>query len=434
MLHLPARSLARAVLAAGLMIVPGAAALAAPLAVNAPPASGQGEALGGAYRAGLAALVAGRLDEAQQSFEAATKADPRSAAPLLGLAEVALQRKKPYDALARIRQALTVAPNDSAAHASMGRYLAMTGNVKDAEQSLRKAIELDDRSMRPRMDLADVLSSQKRWPEAAALYQAVIGAEPTHAGAHYALGLAYAQLGRADDARTALLKSAELDPKAPLPHVALARWHGGRKEFPQALASVGKALERNPKSVDALLLRGDLLDASGDVAAAVGAYEKAAQALPGQPAPLLRVAMLHHRQGDTAKALPIYIKAADLDPKNPLVLNNIADIYSQRKDGLADAERWANKALAVAPKSAEVLDTLGWIQRAKGNLTAARTSLEKASQFDPSSGETLYRLAQVQADLGDKAKARQSLQAAMKAKSPIASAEAARKLQAELGG
>lgn len=433
MLFLAVSPYIKASFAGALLVLSAEATLAGPLAVNAPPTSGQGETQGSAYHAGLTALVAGRLDEAQQYFEAAAKADSQSAAPLLALAEVALQRKKPYDALARIRQALTVAPNDSASHASMGRYLVSTGNAKDGEQSLRKAIALDEKAMRPRMDLADVLASQRRWPEAVAIYQAVIAAEPRHAGAHYALGLAQAQLGRADEARAALQKSAELEPQAPLPHVALARWHGGRKEFPQALASVSEALKRSPKLMDALLLRGDLLDASGDAAGAVGAYTQAAQALPGQPVPLLRVAMLHHRSGDVAKALPLYIKAADLDPKNPLVLNNIADLYSQRKDGLAEAERWANKALAVAPKAAEVHDTLGWIQRAKGNLPAARASLEKASQLDPSSGETLYRLAQVQADLGDKAKARQSLQAALKAKSPIASAEAARKLQAELG-
>lgn len=430
----PSRPGAHARLLGVLLAAAACGASAGPLAVNPPPQVEAGPAQGAAYRAGLAALVAGKLDEAQRSFEAAVKAEPRSAAPLLGLAEVAFQRKRPYDALARVQQALAVAPNDAAAHASMGRYLVMTGKPREAEASLRKAVELDALAMRPRMDLADLLASQRRWPEAVPLYEAVIAAEAKHAGAHYALGLAYAQTGRLDDARTALQKSAALDPRAPLPHVALARWHGGRKEYPQALAAVGAALERNPKLSDALLLRGDLLDASGDAAGALGAYEQAAKALPQMPGPLLRIAMLHHRTGDTAKALPMYIKAADLDPKNALVLNNIADIYGHRKDQLAEAERWANKAVAAAPKAAEVHDTLGWILRAKGNLPGARAALEKAAQIDPNNGETLYRLAQVYADQGDKARARQAIDAAMKARTPVVSAEPARKLLADVGG
>ncbi len=419
---------------AALLAAGAASALAGPLATNAPPDTGYEKPLGEAYQAGLAALVAGDLDQAQKAFEAAAKAEPRSAAPLLGQAEVAFRRKKPYDALARIKEALETSPNDSAAHASMGRYLLVTGKPKEAEQSLQKAIQLDSRAVRPRIDLADLYAGLRQWKAAVPLYEAALALQPQHAGAHYALGLAYGQHGQADKSKASLDKAWTMDPNNPLPGIALARWHASRKELPQAQAALDEALKRDPKNLDALLFRGDLMDAAKDVNGALGAYDQAAKVHPQSPAPLLRQAMLLHRTGQEAKALPVYIKAADLDPKNPLVLNNIADIYSQRKDGLADAERWANKALAVAPKSAEVHDTLGWIQRAKGNLPAARASLERANQLDPTNGETLYRLAQVQADLGDKAKARQALQAALKAKSPIGSAEAARKLQTELGG
>ncbi len=409
-------------------------AFSGPLAVSPPPAKAYEAPLGEAYRAGIAALAEGKLDDAQRAFEQAVKADHRAPAPLLGLAEVAFQRKKPYDALARIKEAIDTDPNYSAAHAAMGRYLQITGKPKDAEASLRKAVQLDERAFRPRIDLADQLAGQGRWAEAVPLYEACIAIDPQHGGAHYALGLAYSQVGKADPSRAMLEQAARLDTKAPLPHIALARWHGGRKEYPQALAAVGEALKRGSKNLDALLLRGDLLDASGDAAAALGTYDEAAKSVPQSAAPQLRIAMLHHRTGQEAKALPAYLKVVDLEPKNGLALNNIADIYSRRKDGLNEAEQWAVKAVAAAPKAADAHDTLGWIQRAKGNLGAARASLEKANQLDPRSGETLYHLAQVYADQGDRAKARKTMQAAMKAPLAPASAEPARKLLAELGG
>jgi len=407
-------------------------ALAEPIVGNHPVAAI--DPLGESYRAGLTALVAGKLDEAQIAFEAAAKADPRSPAPLLGLAETAFKRNRLDDALARIKEALAVSPNDSTVHATMGRYLLITGKPKDAEASLRKAIEFDAKALRPRIDLADQLSAQRRWAEAVPLYESCVAIDPQHAGAQYALGLAYAQVGQTDKARAALVSAAKLDPKNPLPHVALARWHGGRKEYPQAQAAVTQALQRGPKLLDALLLRGDLLDASADAAGALRAYDQAADAHPASAAPRLRMAMLHHRTGAEAKALPLYLKAAELEPGNALAMNNIADIYSKRKDGLDDAERWASKAVAAAPEAADARDTLGWIQRAKGNLPSARASLETAVRLNPRNGETLYRLAQVYADQGILAEARKALQAARRAQTPLVSVQPARKLQAELGG
>ena len=143
----PMRFLGRATLTPSLVVVLSALlaavpALAVPLVASEPPAESL-EGLGQAFRAGIAALAAGKLGEAQAAFDEAVKVDRRSPAPLLGLAEVAFQRKKRHDALARIKEAIEVTPNYSSAHAAMGRYLQITGKPKDAEVSLRKAIQLD---------------------------------------------------------------------------------------------------------------------------------------------------------------------------------------------------------------------------------------------------------------------------------------------------
>lgn len=421
------------VLAAAAALFAAAPTLSAPLTGSAPPKKQDPSSLHPDYRAGLLALYQGKLDEAQRAFERAAKAQPRAAAPLLGQAEIAFKRQRPQDALAWISKALEVAPNDSHAHASMGRYLIVSGKPKEAEVSLRKAIQIDARFFRAHIDLADLLAGQQRWSAAVPLYEKCVTLDPTHAGAHYGLGLARAQLGDNAGAHSALTKAAQLSPDNGLPHLALARWHGGRKEYPQALTAVGEALKRNPNWLDAQILRGDLLDAGGDSGAAIAAYEQAAKAHPTQATPPLHMAMLHHRRGQDAQALPLYMRALDLDPRSALALNNVADIHSKRSGGLDEAERWAVKAVDAAPKSADAHDTLGWIRRAKGDLAAARSSLEKATQLDPGNGEMLYRLAQVYADQGDGAKAKQTLQAAMKASKPVLSAEPARKLMADLG-
>jgi tetratricopeptide (TPR) repeat protein len=406
---------------------------AVPISIYTPDSSQNDAPLGETYRTGLVALIAGKLDDAARAFEAAVDADPQSPAPLLGLAEVAFQRKQPDAALTYIKQALVVDPNYSPAHATMGRYWENAGKPKDAEASLRSAIQFDDKALRPRIDLADLLSAQRRWTEAVPLYEACVAIDPQHAGAHYALGLAYSQVDQSDKSRSALENSARLDPKNPLPHVALARWYGGRKEYPQALVAIDNALQRGPTLLEPLLLRGDLLDANGDTAGALGAYGEAAKLQPKAGAPLLRAAMVHHRGGEEEKALPLYLRVIELEPNNGLAMNNLADIYSKREGGLDEAEAWATKAVAAAPEAADAHDTLGWIQRAKGDLANARASLEKATQIDPSNGETLYHLAQVYAEQDELALARKTLEAALRAQTPVVSIEQARKLQSELG-
>lgn len=95
-----------------------------------------------AYQRALKALVAGKLEAAQQAFEQALKADPKLAKAMLGLAEVAFKQGKLPVATQWIERAVQAEPRSSEAQASLGRSLALQGKIKEAEGAFSKAMEL----------------------------------------------------------------------------------------------------------------------------------------------------------------------------------------------------------------------------------------------------------------------------------------------------
>jgi putative PEP-CTERM system TPR-repeat lipoprotein len=89
-------------------------------------------------------------------------------------------------------------------------------------------------------------------------------------------------------------------------------------------------------------------------------------------------------------------------------LNNLATAYQQENNPLA--VEYAEKAYQLAPRSAAVLDTLGWILVEQGNTTRGLPLLEKAASLAPEAADIRYHLAAGHAKSGDKVQARKELE------------------------
>lgn len=154
--------------------------------------------------------------------------------------------------------------------------------------------------------------------------------------------------GRYAEAEAALLKEVELNPDGPGWHlIAMARI--ARKEPRAALAAYDQALAWAP--LDPRLLSdkaGVLLDLGrGDEAAAV--YEKALAQAPG----------------------------------NPVVMNNLAWCLARQGRDLPRAEDLAGQAVGLQPEQPKFWDTLGLVQRLRGNNLQAARSYHQALRLDP---------------------------------------------------
>ena len=114
------------------------------------------------------------------------------------------------------------------------------------------------------------------------------------------------------------------------------------------------------------------------------------------------------RQKDFARAAQTYRAVLETRPDDPALLNNLAWALWQQKD--PQALTYAQKANAMAPDSAPVADTLGWMLVEQGQLKRGLELLQKASAAAPAQHDIALHLAKAQIKDGRKDAARTTLQ------------------------
>lgn len=130
-----------------------------------------------------------------------------------------------------------------------GRLQYLRKNQTEAEQALRKHLEMNPRSAQGLFQLGMVLLAQERWTNAAAVFAKAIELKPDFGPAWFNRGLA---LGRAGDSRA-------------------------------ALAAFRESLRHNPEKVEAYLYVADLHARFGDRESALAALEQARLLSPNDP-------------------------------------------------------------------------------------------------------------------------------------------------------
>lgn len=200
-----------------------------------------------------------------------------------------------------------------------------------------------------------------------------------------------------------------------------------------------------PKLAVGHSLMGDVAMAKGQSGAAVEAYRKAHQiqpsgdtvmrlfrALSGQDGGKASLALAEQwlktnprdlpvrkalangyvRTGNLAAAKTNYEAATKISPGDAEALNNLANVQLRLKDPAA--VKTAELALAKAPGSAIVTDTLGWALFQKGQNDRSLQMLRDARLRLPGNAEIHYHLGTVLAQTGRRSEAKEELEAALK--------------------
>lgn len=278
-------------------------------------------------------------------------------------------------------------------------------------------------------------------------YSKLTGMLPKSATAQFRLASVHMALNNPTAASADLKKALSLDPnflEAQLTQAELAARSG---KLDEGLAIARQIQKQRPTEGVGYTLEGSLLQGQGKDAQAVRAYEralvlsnnvliktklhsamvrsgKASEAdarlaqwkkqLPGDPVIAMYVAdtLLANKQYKEAIAQlePMLQKA----PNNPVLLNNLAWAYQQVKD--PRALKTAERALAGAPDSPSILDTLGNILVEQGDHKRGLGYLQTAVVKSPTDATIRFHLAQALAKSGDKAAARKELDQVMSSK------------------
>ncbi|WP_053063713.1 tetratricopeptide repeat protein [Caballeronia mineralivorans] len=270
-----------------------------------------------------------------------------------------------------------------------GAFERFNGNLKEAEASLRKAIELDPTDGCPWNGLGILLASTlKRFEEAEAAYRKAIELDPTYAWPWANLGNLLAdELKRFEEAEAAYRKAIELDPANARPWLNLGRLLANKvKRFGEAEAAYRKAIELDPAYAWTWNNLGALLASKlKRFEEAEAAYRKAIELDPTYGLPWANLgSLLADELKRFEEAEAAYRKAIELDPANARPWANLGRLLANKVKRFEEAEAAYRKAIELDP-------TYAWPWNNLGNLLAnrlkrfeeAEAAYRKAIELDP---------------------------------------------------
>jgi uncharacterized protein (TIGR03790 family) len=151
-----------------------------------------------------------------------------------------------------------------------------------------------------------------------------------------------------------------------------------------------------------------------DRVGARAALEEAVKMAPRAVDLVLSLARLEEEAGDDDAAIGRYRRILELQPANVLALNNLAFALAVRHNAAGDALPLARRAASLAPQSAIVLDTLGWVEHLLGGDDTAANLLAQAVRLEPGSAEIHLHAAIVYTSIGRSADANVELEQALR--------------------
>jgi len=386
------------------------------------------------FRAGVQAHLKGDMITAREKFEAALKLDPNYAPALVGLAGVAQAQGNDAQVEQYLQRAERANPRSPDVPLAWGRYYLAKNQLAQAEKAFQKARELAPKAIPPLLELGDLyIRTSGKTADAVRMYRAAVELDPNNRFAQYGLGIALAATGKREEAIKALEKAAQLTPRDPAPLRAVGRLYLESGEFAKALAAFDRALARQPQFVPVMLDRGDTLARMTRTSDAIAQMTAAEKLAPDSAEVQFRFGDIYQGAKKYSEAEKSYLKAISLAPKNPLPYNNLAWMLVVSNGDTRRAVEMATKAVELSPGSSPLLDTLGWAQRASGDLAGAQSSLKKAIDLEPNIAAYHYHLGIVQRDLKQNAAAKVSLQRALELDPKLPQAEEARRVVKEIG-
>jgi cellulose synthase operon protein C len=387
---------------------------------------------------GLAALEfnAGKPGPARQRFEALIKADPKDFRPRLALAQLDTQLNAPEATVAaQLREAIKVAPTQPETHlalldhlinnrdhsaallaaqeatsalpndlrvvAALGHIQLLAGEGQRAVATLKQLAALQPKNPVPLTRLAEALVATKDTDGAMQALRQAVAAQPDDLPAQRSLALLLADKRSAEAMAIARSIQQRL-PKDPAGFMLQAEIEERAKNWAGAASAYQSALQRRQATEIAIRLHGALSAAGkgSDAARVASDWQKSN---PKDAAFVFYLGDQALAAKNWSKAEELYRAVLALKPNNAVAMNNVAWLLaSQRKPG---AVEMAERAVALLPDRAALLDTLAFAQEADNKLDVAVTTQQRAVQLEPKAPGLRLRLAQLLAKQGNKAEA-----------------------------
>jgi tetratricopeptide (TPR) repeat protein len=333
-----------------------------------------------------------KTDEAQDHYQKSLVLDPGYAIARTGLAEMFLLKGRRADAREEIRRALVAQPwldrarilkvavdtldknyaeaerelallvkeqpNNPALQVQQAVLYEAKGQKSEAENSLRRALELVPGSADILRQLTDFYIREKQTDRALQAINTI--PDDKKQAFHYELiGTVYSRAGKTEEAEKAYRTALEKDPAASRPHAYLAGQYSQSGRFDEALKQLDELIRKEPANPTGYTMKAGIFQI----------------------------------QGKTEDAKRNLREALRIDPDNVAAADSLAYLMAEEGTDLQGALGLAQNARRRQPDNAGSADTLGWIYHKLGNQVLAKDQLEFAVSRNPANPVFQYHLA-----------------------------------------
>jgi putative PEP-CTERM system TPR-repeat lipoprotein len=356
--------------------------------------------------AGQVALARRDLPVARAHFEAVRAARPDSPDARLLLAQVALGESDGKRADESIAEAVKIAPASAALRNAAGILNLNFGRADRALEQFRAAVGLDAADPVGWFNLA---RTQRTLGQAGAARESLhraLAAKPHWLPASAALIALDIEARDADAAHARIAELRKVSPKDPGVLVLEGDVHGATQRYADASVSYTAAYDLAPSL--AIAVKDARARAAGDVPLPSRLVERWVAAHPRDLEARAVLADGAMRRREFAAAAVHYGVLLHARPKDVITMNNLAWLYHEIGD--PRAVELARRAVKLAPQSAAVNDTLGWMLVEDGKASEGLSYLQTAVAAKDVDAEVRFHHAVALARTGAKDEARRHLE------------------------
>jgi tetratricopeptide (TPR) repeat protein len=389
----------------------------------------------GAFIDGWHKLVIKDYAGAQVSFEKALAAKDNTEKVLAytGLAELHQLQNQPQKAINVWQTLLTEDPTQIPVYA---KWYQLSRELKRIQEALAFLTQLESKSEKwqPSAVLAQVLQDQKQMPEAIKHIEKALERSANSpqvkqlaANIYQSYGGLLQSQNKAAEAKTYFLKTLHFYPENSMYLGSLIHLELAQKNILEAQKLLDQFTQTQENENARMFFQGMIRFAENKNDEGLELYRKSWASAPSE---IVAEALLQYYQKNnmqkevesfltdwgkklpksyraallqavsaqnskkTDQAITWYEKAVEISPNAVIALNNLAWLYYEKKDPRAEA--LAKRAAQLAPSSAEVLDTYGWILVETGKVKEGIAVLQTAASISPDNTEIKTHLEDAQ--------------------------------------
>jgi putative PEP-CTERM system TPR-repeat lipoprotein len=347
--------------------------------------------------------------EMAATLQRAIRANALAAEPRLALINLYLREGNAKLALQAGQEAAAALPAEPRVLSGLAMAQERAGDVNQAIETLNKLITLQPQSGQGLRQLAGLQIRQKNPSAAIDALKRAQRVAPNDKGVQRDLIVAYGAAGRYDDALKEAKAIQSREPKFAGAYEIEGDIHSTLKKWPEAEGAYREALKRDSRNGAFAVKLHAVMVTAGKTADADSYARKWLSDHPKDTSMRMHLAGRALGAGNGKEAFGLYQQVIAIEPNNVVALNNLGSIGGELGD--SRAQEYAERAVALAPNSANVLDTLGMLLVNKGDIKKGFEHLDRARALAPDVPVLRLNYSKALIKAGRKEEARKELEA-----------------------